>query len=100
MKHAKQNKDKKVRMVKDTLYINNEKYICSRNDQPVRVEYQTANRRSQNYNQRDVFDRQTDERPRMKFYPRTTDQQQQQNNQNQNVLSEKSNHFLNRLQEL
>ena len=78
MKHAKQNKDNNVRLVKDTLYINNEKYICGRNDQPVRVEYQTANRRSQNYNQRDVSDRQTDERPCMKFYPRTTDQQQQQ----------------------
>ena len=86
MKHAKQNKDNKVRLVKDTLYINNEKYICGRNDQPVRVEYQTANGRSQNYNQRDVSDRQTDERPRMKFYPQTTDQQQQQQqNNNQNL---------------
>lgn len=52
MKSAKSNQDNRVKMVKDTLYINNEKFVCGQNDIPVKVVYQqTSNNRSQNYNQ-------------------------------------------------
>ena len=43
MKSAKANPDNKVRLVKDTLYINNEKFICGENNIPVKVAYQNAN---------------------------------------------------------
>ena len=42
MKAAKVNPENKVRLVKDTLYINNEKYICGQNNAPVKVVYQSA----------------------------------------------------------
>lgn len=50
MKSAKQNSENKVRMVKDTLYINNNKYKCGPNDTPVLVQVpdQSQNMRSQN----------------------------------------------------
>ena len=37
MKTAKQNNENKVKMVKDTLYINNVKYVCGPDNRPIAV---------------------------------------------------------------
>ena len=55
MKAAKANSENKVRLVKDTLYINNEKYICGQNNAPVKVVYQSWNR-GQNFSTQTVPD--------------------------------------------
>lgn len=39
MKEAKAYSGNKVQLVKDTLYINNEKYICGQNNAAVKVVY-------------------------------------------------------------
>ena len=49
MKSAKQNPENKVKMVKDTLYINNNKYKCGTDDTPVLIQTQNPeNVRSKN----------------------------------------------------
>lgn len=58
MKAAKTDQNNHVRMVKDTLFINSEKYICGQNDTPVKVVYQSSNSaRSQNYKSQTVSNR-------------------------------------------
>ena len=60
MKAAKSDPENKVRLVKDTLYINKEKYVCGQNNVPVKVVYQNTNlamNRSQNISTRTVSDR-------------------------------------------
>ena len=55
MKAAKSNQQNRVKLVKDTLYINNEKFICGQNDMPVKVANQDP--RSQNMNVRTIPNR-------------------------------------------
>ncbi|MEW8546900.1 MAG: hypothetical protein AB2693_25580, partial [Candidatus Thiodiazotropha sp.] len=55
MKAAKNNQENRVKLVKDTLYINNEKFICGQNDIPIKVANQ--NPRSQNINVRSLPNR-------------------------------------------
>ena len=50
MKVAKSNPQHRVRMVKDTLYINNEKSICGPDNTPVKVVYKEPYSKSQNAN--------------------------------------------------
>ena len=49
MKAAKNNPDNRVRMVKDVLYINNEKFICGQNSIPVKTDQYPENR-TRNFN--------------------------------------------------
>ena len=53
MKAAKNTPGNKVRLVKDTLYINDEKFVCGQDNVPVKVVYQNTDR-SKNFSAQTV----------------------------------------------
>ena len=70
MKSAKQNSDNKVRMVRDTLYINNDMYKCGPNDTPILV--QRPNQiQQQNRSQNGPYNQQLGTRPKQAYASNT-----------------------------
>lgn len=70
MKSAKQNSDNKVRMVRDTLYINNDMYKCGPNDTPILV--QRPNQiQQQNRSQNRINNQQLGARPKQAYASNT-----------------------------
>lgn len=70
MKAAKTDQNNHVKMVKDTLYINSEKYVCGQNDIPVKVVYQGSNNsRSQTYQAYPVSNRSQNQFQNQTFNP-------------------------------
>ena len=101
MKAAKSNTQNRVRMVNDTLYINNEKIICGPDNTLVKVVYQEPYSRSQNANayrfsERRDIQTQSRYRPQSRVLPSETENsglyrhtQEQQTVQNREIGGER-----------
>ena len=95
MKAAKNNPDNRVRMVKDTLYINNEKFICGQNI-PVKVDHY-HNNGTRNYNTNVMYGNNPNSMTQS-FRTRTVHEhtQSQSQNDNRNVRTSTSYQTPNR----